>query len=93
MKKLFVLVCAMTMTMAASAQITWNAKLGAGLSSCTTSGKADLKSHFVGKLGIGIEYPLSPNFSLMPSLEFAMKGANKKGQVMNLTQAIFKFLL
>ena len=59
----------------ASAQITWNAKLGAGVSSCTTSGDAEIKSHFVGKIGIGIEYPLSANFSLMPSLEFAMKGA------------------
>lgn len=76
MKKLFVLVCAMTMTMAASAQITWNAKLGGGLAFCAgMNDEGDTKAKFVGKIGVGIEAPLSANFSLMPSLEFAMKGA------------------
>ena len=75
MKKYFVLVCAAMLATVASAQITWNAKLGGGFSSCTTDGSADLKSHFVGKVGVGIEYPVTPNLSLMPSLEVAMKGA------------------
>lgn len=71
------LVCATVLTLSASAQITWNAKLGAGFSSCISSGDANLKSHFVGKAGVGIEYPLTANLSLMPSFEFAMKGAKE----------------
>ena len=76
MKRLFVLAFAMAMTMVASAQITWNAKLGGGLAFCAgMNDEGDTKAIFVGKVGIGIEYPLSTNFSLMPSVEFAMKGA------------------
>ena len=75
MKKLFVLACVMTMTMAASAQITWYAKLGGGLAFCAgMNDDVDTKAKFVGKIGVGIEAPLTANFSLMPSLEFAMKG-------------------
>ena len=77
MKKLLTLVCAAVLTLTATAQITWNAKLGAGFSSCITSGDADLNSHFVGKIGVGIEYPLTANWSLMPSLELAVKGAKE----------------
>ena len=76
MKKLFFATCMLLMTISASAQVTWNSKLGLGFSSCTTSESDwEMKSHFVGKLGVGIEYPVSPNLSIMPSLEFAMKGA------------------
>ncbi len=75
MKKLFVLAFAMALTVAASAQITWNAKLGGGLAFCAgMNDEGDTKAKFVGKIGVGIEYPLSANFSLMPSVEFAMKG-------------------
>ena len=75
MKKVFVAACLAMLSLAASAQVTWNAKLGGGFSSCTTDGDADLKSMFVGKVGVGVEYPLSSNLSLMPSLELALKGA------------------
>ena len=75
MKKLFVLAFAMTMAKTASAQITWNAKLGGGLAFCAgMNDEGDTKAKFVGKVGVGIEAPLTANFSLMPSLEFAMKG-------------------
>ena len=75
MKKLFVLAFAMAMTMAASAQVTWNAKLGGGIAMCASDNNSgDLKAKFVGKIGVGLEKPLSENFSLMPSLEVAMKG-------------------
>ena len=75
MKKLFILAFAMTMAMTASAQITWNAKLGGGLAFCAgMNDEGDTKAKFVGKVGVGIEAPLTANFSLMPSLEFAMKG-------------------
>ena len=75
MKRLFVFAFAMAMTMAASAQITWNAKLGGGLAFCAgMNDEGDTKAKFVGKIGVGIEYPLSANFSLMPSIEVAMKG-------------------
>ncbi len=62
---------------AASAQITWNAKAGVGVSSVLLSGGdgGTSKIHFVGKLGAGMEYALSSNFSLMPSAEIAYKGA------------------
>lgn len=76
MKRFLSLVCVTMLAMAASAQITWNAKGGFGVATCY--GDADgLKSHLVGKLGAGIEYPLSSNISLMPSLEFAWKGAEQ----------------
>ena len=75
MKRLLILVFAMSMTIAVTAQITWNAKLGGGFAMCVSDNKKDdLKSKFVGKIGVGIEKPLSANFSLMPSLEVAMKG-------------------
>ena len=75
MKKLFILAFAMTMAMTASAQITLNIKLGGGLAFCAgMNDEGDTKAKFVGKVGVGIEAPLTANFSLMPSLEFAMKG-------------------
>jgi len=75
MKKLFVLMVAMTMTMAASAQITWNVKLGGGFAICAGgANEGDMKARFVGKVGFGLEKPFSANFSLMPSVELALKG-------------------
>lgn len=62
----------------ASAQITWNAKGGLGVAHCW--GDSDgLKSHFVGKIGAGIEKPFTSNWSLMPSLEVAWKGCEFDG--------------
>jgi hypothetical protein len=73
MKKILSLVAMLMLTMAASAQITWNVKGGIGFSACYGSTEG-LKAHMVGKAGVGIEYPLSANFSLMPSVEVAIKG-------------------
>lgn len=75
MKRLFCLACIAMMTVAVSAQITWNAKGGVGVATCYGSDSEGLKSHVVGKVGAGIEYPLCSNVSLMPSLEVAWKGA------------------
>lgn len=75
MKRFFCLACVAMMTVVASAQITWNAKGGVGVATCYGSDSEGLKSHIVGKIGAGIEYPLSSNISLMPSLELAWKGA------------------
>lgn len=72
MKKILSLATMLMLTVAASAQITWNVKGGIGFSACY--GEEGLKSHMVGKAGVGIEYPLSTNFSLMPSVEVAIKG-------------------
>lgn len=63
----------------ASAQVTFNAKLGGGMSWAPMSEKGsdegfDNKGLFVGKIGFGAEIPVSQNFSVMPSLELAMKG-------------------
>lgn len=76
MKRLFFLACTVMIAVAAPAQLTWNAKLGAGFASCAgdINDDGNVKLHFVGKAGVGIEYPLSDNLSLMPSLEFAVKG-------------------
>lgn len=72
------------MTLAASAQITWNAKLGGGIAMCAGgNGDGDMKGKFVGKAGFGLEYPISANFSLMPSLEVAMKGTKWEGKLSN----------
>lgn len=76
-KVLFLLVMAVA-AISASAQITWNAKGGVGIAHCW--GDADgLSSHFVGKIGAGIEKPLTSNWSLMPSLEVAWKGCKFEG--------------
>lgn len=72
MKKILSLVTMLMLTVAASAQITWNVKGGIGVSAFY--GTDNLKSHMVGKAGVGIEYALSTNFSLMPSVEIAIKG-------------------
>ena len=74
MKKLFCLVFVTLCTITISAQVTWNFKGGAGIATCWGD-VSGLDSHFVGKLGVGIEKPLSSNWSLMPSLEIAWKGA------------------
>ena len=74
MKRLFSFVCVAMLAAAASAQITWNTKGGIGVATCYGSEIDGLKSHIVGKIGAGIEKPLSSNISLMPSLEVAWKG-------------------
>lgn len=74
MKKIILLVFAFAVTMTASAQITWNVKVGGGWAMCTSDIDSDMKGKFVGKIGVGIEKPLTHNFSLMPSLEVALKG-------------------
>lgn len=82
MKKLFVTAFAVAMTMTASAQITWNVKLGGGLAMCAGGNDAgDMKGKFVGKVGVGIEKPLTANFSIMPSLEIALKGTKWDNEV------------
>ena len=51
MKKFLLFVFAMAMTMAASAQITWNVKLGGGFAMCAGGNdEGDMKGKFVGKL-------------------------------------------
>lgn len=75
MKKLFSLLCVAMFAVAASAQITWNVKGGVGFATCYGDVEGGMENHFVGKIGVGIEKPLSSNWSLMPSLELAWKGA------------------
>ena len=76
MKRFFMFAFAIAMTMAVSAQVTWNVKLGGGFAMCAggNTDEGDMKGKIVGKIGLGLEKPLSANFSLMPSLELAMKG-------------------
>lgn len=78
MKKLIFLVLIAFTAFSASAQITWNTKAGFGVANCWGDAEG-LKMHIVGKIGAGIEKPFSPNWSLMPSLEIAMKGTEFDG--------------
>lgn len=74
MKRLLSLVCVTMLTIAAFAQITWNVKAGGGVATMWGGDLDRVKPHVVGKIGVGIEKPLSSNVSLMPSLEVAWKG-------------------
>ena len=74
MKRLLTIVCVAMLTIAASAQITWNVKASGGIATLWGSDASNSKPHFVAKAGVGIEKPFTPNFSLMPSLEIAWKG-------------------
>ncbi len=74
MKRFLSLLCVASLALAASAQITWSAKGGIGFANCTSSDHS-MDSRMVGRIGVGIEKPLTPEWSIMPSLEFAMKGA------------------
>ena len=81
MKKIFVLLCAAVFALTASAQITWNVKAGIGSAWCAIDAPGNngsSKAHIVGKLGVGLETPLTENLSLMPSLEFAVKGSKRE---------------
>ena len=74
MRKFITLVCVVFCTMTAQAQITWNVKGGIGAANCHGDVEG-LSNHLVGKIGVGIEKPFSKNWSVMPSLEIAWKGA------------------
>lgn len=74
MKRLVLLFCVAMLTIAASAQITWNVKAGGGIATMWGSDTNGMKPHVVAKIGVGIEKPISSNLSIMPSLEVAWKG-------------------
>ena len=80
MKKVLLLLVMAVAAFSASAQITWNAKGGLGVAHCWGDSEG-LKSHFVGKIGAGIEKPFTSNWSLMPSLELAWKGCKIGNEV------------
>lgn len=94
MKRIFTLACVAMLTLCASAQVTFNAKLGGGMSWAPMSEKgsevesSDNKGLFVGKIGFGAEIPVSQNFSVMPSLELAMKGGKYEFKDMDETQKL-----
>lgn len=92
MKKFLSFVLMAVVAVAASAQITWNAKAGVGISSVISNADwGTSKIHFVGKLGAGMEYALSSNFSLMPSAEFAYKGAKFSNESLAYETNIYVF--
>lgn len=79
MKRVFLIVCVGMMSLVASAQVTWNVKAGLGTAWCTNDENGiSKKTHVVGKLGVGLEKPFTQNFSVMPSLELALKGTKWK---------------
>lgn len=74
MKKFLVLLLTFFAVSSVSAQITWNLKGGIGVATCFGD-MVNLQPHLVGKIGGGIEKAFTPNWSIMPSLEIAWKGA------------------
>lgn len=74
MKRLLSLMCVAMLTIAASAQITWNVKAGIGFVSMYGKDTKNFDSHLGAKAGVGIEVPISSDFSVMPSVEAAFKG-------------------
>lgn len=76
MKKHLVIVTLMLMSIMAQAQVTWNIKAGFGLSQAVgLNSEGNSKPKFVFKGGVGAEIPFKKNFMLMPSFEYANKGA------------------
>lgn len=78
MKKIYALLFAVMFALTASAQISWNVKGGIGLSKMSDTQEVDGEFKLAGKIGAGVEMPISPRWSIMPSLEFALKGAELK---------------
>lgn len=70
-KLFFVLV--LFISAVASAQITWNAKVGINASNFTSDLKGDAKLGF--KIGGGLDYAFNQTWSLQPSLLITSKGA------------------
>ena len=89
MKKLLFYLCMCFTTTNLFAQVTWNTKGGLGVATCYGSDIKGSKTHFVGKIGVGFEYPLASNWSLMPSLELAWKGAKIENETFKSTLDFF----
>lgn len=75
MKKLLFVLSLIMVSITASAQITWNVKVGGGLSTIITD-EEGIGSKFGWKVGVGIEKPIAANWLIMPTLEFKQKGAS-----------------
>lgn len=79
MRKTIILAMFALVSLVAKAQVTWNFKAGFGFSQClgmNDEGKSSGK--FVWKIGMGAEIPLTGDLMLMPSFEYANKGAKWK---------------
>ncbi len=75
MKKLFLIALISLAASNINAQVTWNVKVGGGMSFITGSNdRGEEKGKLVMKGGFGAEFPLGSNFILMPSVEYAQKG-------------------
>lgn len=76
MKKYLAIVALMLTCLTTHAQVTWNIKAGFGLSQAVgLNSEGNSKPKFVFKGGVGAEIPFKKNLMLMPSLEYANKGA------------------
>lgn len=73
MKKIYALLFAVMFALTASAQISWNVKGGIGLSTIDFDDYGS-KPALVGKFGIGMEKMITHKWSIIPSLELALKG-------------------
>lgn len=75
MKKLLFVLSLVLVSITASAQITWNVKVGGGISTIFTE-EEGIGAKFGWKVGVGIEKPIAANWLIMPTLEFKQKGAS-----------------
>lgn len=75
MKKLLFVLSLVFVSITASAQITWNVKVGGGISTIFTD-EEGFGSKMGWKVGVGIEKPIAANWLIMPTLEFKLKGAS-----------------
>ena len=58
----------------ASAQVTWNLRAGMGVSGLMTDANVNPKPSLAAMVSLGMELPLSLDFSFLPSVGYAMKG-------------------
>lgn len=76
MKKVLLMVALAftTLTISAQEDSKWTMKAGFGMSSIVGSDVDDVKSVLAYKVGVAYGLELSENFSILPGLEFAVKG-------------------
>ncbi|GAE84221.1 porin family protein [Bacteroides reticulotermitis] len=75
MKRKLVFIFFTLLTVMASAQVTWNAKVGLNLSNFTGKDTGDAKFKLGYRMGVGLDYAFNETWSLQPSLLLSAKGA------------------
>lgn len=85
---LLMLLLVVLLPFGASAQVTWNLKVGMVVSGLMTDANVSPKPSFAAKVSFGMELPLSLDFSFLPSVGYAMKGGRYDLNVYNGTEKL-----